>query len=39
VEITPAGTRFIPIHDWRKTFALIALSLGLGFIAGRRRTR
>lgn len=39
VEITPAGTRFIPIPDWRKTLALVAFTLGLGFIAGRRRTR
>jgi uncharacterized spore protein YtfJ len=39
IEITPASTRFIPIPDWRKTFALVALCLGFGFISGSLRRR
>jgi uncharacterized spore protein YtfJ len=37
VEITPTGTRFMPIPDWPKTIALIAFAFGLGFVAGRSR--
>lgn len=37
VEITPSSTHFIPIPDWRKALALVALSLSLGYITGRYR--
>ena len=39
IEITSDGTRFTPIPDWRKTVALVAVSLGVGFIAGKRSVR
>ena len=37
IEITPPGTRFIPIRNPGNALALIAF--GLGFLAGRRRRR
>jgi uncharacterized spore protein YtfJ len=39
VEITPAGTRFIPFTDLTKLAAIAALSLVAGFVLGARISR
>ena len=36
VEITPEGTRFTPFTDWRKLGLIVAISLAVGFVFGRR---
>ncbi len=39
VEITSAGTRFVPFLDWTKLASVVAVSLALGFVIGLRRLR
>ncbi len=39
VEITPQGTRFIAIPDWRRIAAIAALGVVLGMLFARRRRK
>jgi hypothetical protein len=39
VEITPAGTRFVPFRSWGKIASVVGVSLGVGFAIGMRRGR
>jgi uncharacterized spore protein YtfJ len=39
IEITSTGTRFVPLLDWRKLAAVVAVSCGLGLVIGARRSR
>src|SRR5271165_3058065 len=36
VEITPAGTRFIPFTDWTKLALVAAVSIAIGVVIGTR---
>jgi len=36
-EVSPLGTRFIPIHDRKKTVATLLLGAALGVLFARRR--
>jgi uncharacterized spore protein YtfJ len=37
IEITPAGTQFIPFLDWRRWVSVAAISLAVGIMIGARR--
>ena len=39
VEITPAGTRFIPFEDTRKLVGAVLAGVVVGFLIGRQRSR
>ena len=39
IEITTAGTRFVPVHENRKVGMALLVGIGIGFIAGRMRSR
>jgi uncharacterized spore protein YtfJ len=39
LEITSAGTQFIPFLDWRRLGSIVAISFALGFLIGTRRAR
>jgi len=39
VEVTPAGTRFIPIEDTRKLVGAVLAGVVVGFLIGRQRSR
>jgi uncharacterized spore protein YtfJ len=39
LEITSAGTQFIPFVDWRRLGSVAAFSFALGFVIATRRAR
>ena len=39
IEITPSGTRYVPVHDKRKLAGAMMVGIGIGMMLGRRRRR
>ena len=39
IEITPAGTRFVPVHEYRKLGAAVLAGMAAGMLWGKFRRR
>jgi uncharacterized spore protein YtfJ len=39
IEITPSGTRYVPVHEKRKLAGAMMVGIGIGMMLGRRRRR
>jgi uncharacterized spore protein YtfJ len=37
IEITPSGTRYVPVHEKRKLAGAMMVGIGIGMMLGRRR--
>jgi uncharacterized spore protein YtfJ len=39
IEITPAGTRFVPVHEYRKLGSAVLAGIAIGMLWGKLRRR